>query len=384
MAFGERSTARLRDADLLLVFDNCEHLREACGELAQTCSPPVRGLRILATSRELLGVPGEADYPVPPLALPAAGAEPAELRASEAVRLFLARAREARPRLADDDAGARERRPDLPRSRRAAARDRARRGPREGALARRDRGPARRALPLPRLVAPADRGPPPDARARRWTGATSCSTTSSARCSRAVRLRRRLHARRRRVRLRGRRRRTRRRARRTAGGRVARRRRGARRRDALSPARDGPAVRRGAARRGREESPIFRRRHADSWSRLRRRHGTTYLAHLDVWVEHLGREHDNLRAALAWSRAAGEHGAPGAAGEVDVTVLVGPWLALRGTGWLDAALGDAEGLAPELRAHVLEGRGRPGLGKRRLDRAHEFAEHGSAALCRPR
>ena len=103
MSFGERLTARLRDAELLLVLDNCEHLREACAELARTLLVACPGLRILATSRELLGVPGETDFPVPPLTLPAAGADPAELRASEAVRLFLARAREARPRLTDDE-----------------------------------------------------------------------------------------------------------------------------------------------------------------------------------------------------------------------------------------------------------------------------------------
>ena len=98
-----RLAAHLRDADLLLVLDNCEHVREACGELARDLLAACPRIRILATSREALGVPGEADYEVPPLGLPSAAANEPELRSSEAVRLFLARAREARPRLEDDD-----------------------------------------------------------------------------------------------------------------------------------------------------------------------------------------------------------------------------------------------------------------------------------------
>ena len=94
---------RLRQAESLLVFDNCEHLLEAAGELAGEVLAGCPRVRILATSREQLGLPGEADYPVPPLALPRVGATPEELRSSEAVRLFLTRARAARPRLTDDD-----------------------------------------------------------------------------------------------------------------------------------------------------------------------------------------------------------------------------------------------------------------------------------------
>jgi len=99
---GEQLTARLRDADLLLVLDNCEHLREACAELAQSLLAASPRLRILATSRVPLGVSGEVDFPVSPLELPAADLDPDELRSSEAVQLFLARAREARHRLEDD------------------------------------------------------------------------------------------------------------------------------------------------------------------------------------------------------------------------------------------------------------------------------------------
>lgn len=83
----------------LLVLDNCEHLVDACARLVEVlllfCAP----LRILATSREPLGLPGERIWQVPPLSLPAAGQrlDPAALAATGAVQLFLARAREASP-----------------------------------------------------------------------------------------------------------------------------------------------------------------------------------------------------------------------------------------------------------------------------------------------
>ena len=99
----ELLAAHLRDADLLLVLDNCEHLRRPCAELLEALLAACPRLLVLATSRELLGVPGEIDYPVPPLALPRADADAEGLRSSDAVRLLLARARESRPRLADDD-----------------------------------------------------------------------------------------------------------------------------------------------------------------------------------------------------------------------------------------------------------------------------------------
>ena len=63
---------RLRDRQLLLILDNCEHLIEACAELAHGLLGRCPKLRILATSREVLGVPGEQVWRVPPLALPGA------------------------------------------------------------------------------------------------------------------------------------------------------------------------------------------------------------------------------------------------------------------------------------------------------------------------
>jgi predicted ATPase/DNA-binding SARP family transcriptional activator len=87
---------RLRSAELLLVLDNCEHLLGACADLAAALLGSCPGLRVLATSREPLGVPGEAVYLVPPLAVPPETSNAQALAAAPAVRLFLARATSAR------------------------------------------------------------------------------------------------------------------------------------------------------------------------------------------------------------------------------------------------------------------------------------------------
>jgi predicted ATPase/DNA-binding SARP family transcriptional activator len=99
----EAITQRLHDAELLLVLDNCEHLRDACAEVVHGLLTACPLLRILTTSRIPLGVPGELEYLVPPLKVPAEDASTAELRSCEAVRLFLARATFARRDLTDDE-----------------------------------------------------------------------------------------------------------------------------------------------------------------------------------------------------------------------------------------------------------------------------------------
>ena len=97
------SFASCGGSELLLVLDNCEHLLDACAALV-AAAPDVRpDLHVLATSREPLALDGETDYPVPPLSLPDEDATPDELLRSEAVTLFLARARAARPRLTEED-----------------------------------------------------------------------------------------------------------------------------------------------------------------------------------------------------------------------------------------------------------------------------------------
>jgi predicted ATPase len=97
-------TAYLRGRSLLLIFDNCEHVVAACARLAETLLRACPRLRILASSREPLGIAGETAWPVPPLSLPdhwrqiTDGPDAIErLSQYEAVRLFVDRARIARP-----------------------------------------------------------------------------------------------------------------------------------------------------------------------------------------------------------------------------------------------------------------------------------------------
>jgi non-specific serine/threonine protein kinase len=89
----------LRGREVLLVLDNCEHLIHACAELADVLIRSCLGLRILATSREVLAVPGEVAWSVPPLSVPPlrSGVTPEAVESSEAGRLFLDRAFSATP-----------------------------------------------------------------------------------------------------------------------------------------------------------------------------------------------------------------------------------------------------------------------------------------------
>jgi len=92
--------------DLLVVLDNCEHLADASAELAWLLLRGCPKLHILATSREPLRVPGETVWRVPPLRLPASAASAEQIRQTEAVQLFLDRARAASPGFAVTDANA--------------------------------------------------------------------------------------------------------------------------------------------------------------------------------------------------------------------------------------------------------------------------------------
>jgi predicted ATPase len=85
--------AALADRRLLLLVDNCEHVLSA-GPAVAALVLGCPGLRALVTSREPLRVTGEHVFPVPPLALPGAG-DAAAIRGSEAVALFVLRARAA-------------------------------------------------------------------------------------------------------------------------------------------------------------------------------------------------------------------------------------------------------------------------------------------------
>ena len=81
---------------LLVVLDNCEHVVTAVAELCAALLLAADDVRILATSREPVGVSGEARYRLAPLALPLG--DPAAMLGSEAVALFTDRARQADPR----------------------------------------------------------------------------------------------------------------------------------------------------------------------------------------------------------------------------------------------------------------------------------------------
>jgi predicted ATPase/class 3 adenylate cyclase/DNA-binding CsgD family transcriptional regulator len=86
----------------LLVLDNCEHLIEGCARLAAGLLSANPMVRVLATSRESLGVPGEVSWQVPALDAPPPEYAPAvsTLPQYDAVRLFIDRARRARPSFA--------------------------------------------------------------------------------------------------------------------------------------------------------------------------------------------------------------------------------------------------------------------------------------------
>ncbi|HSJ25954.1 MAG TPA: BTAD domain-containing putative transcriptional regulator [Longimicrobiales bacterium] len=87
----------LQDRSPVLVLDNCEHVVDACATLVDTLLRACPGLRILATSREALAVPGERAWLVPPLGLPPANATPVQVATSDAVRLFVERAQDVMP-----------------------------------------------------------------------------------------------------------------------------------------------------------------------------------------------------------------------------------------------------------------------------------------------
>lgn len=102
----ESLASYLRSRETLLLFDNCEHLLDACAGLGAALLVSCPGVRLLATSLEPLAVPGEGVWIVPPLSLPSpqpwrgpasAPEALAAYRRSEAVELFVVRARAAAP-----------------------------------------------------------------------------------------------------------------------------------------------------------------------------------------------------------------------------------------------------------------------------------------------
>ena len=89
----------LQRKKMLIILDNCEHLVDACAQMADRILHAASGLRVLASSREALGIAGEVTYRVPSLGLPDMEHLPAleSLSQYEAVKLFIDRATSAIP-----------------------------------------------------------------------------------------------------------------------------------------------------------------------------------------------------------------------------------------------------------------------------------------------
>jgi predicted ATPase/DNA-binding SARP family transcriptional activator len=97
-------TAALARDTTLLVIDNCEHLLDAAGTLVRAALDAGPDVRVVATSREPLRVPGEVVFEVPPLSFPDDPAEQSGIATFDAVRLFLDRAALAGPTFEPGDA----------------------------------------------------------------------------------------------------------------------------------------------------------------------------------------------------------------------------------------------------------------------------------------
>jgi predicted ATPase/class 3 adenylate cyclase len=97
-ALTDHVLSHLSSKRALVVFDNCEHLVGAAAALIRRLLTACPAVAVLATTREVLGMPGEVMWRAPSLSLPPADAsEPAELLTSDAGKLFWERARASRP-----------------------------------------------------------------------------------------------------------------------------------------------------------------------------------------------------------------------------------------------------------------------------------------------
>lgn len=85
------------ELERLVILDNCEHLIETCARVVEAALGSHPSLRVLATSREPLGLPGETRWTVEPLAVPDEGAPEVEMASNDAARLFVQRGGAARP-----------------------------------------------------------------------------------------------------------------------------------------------------------------------------------------------------------------------------------------------------------------------------------------------
>jgi predicted ATPase/DNA-binding SARP family transcriptional activator len=94
--------AHLRDRELLVILDNCEHLIAGCAEVVQRLLAAAPGVSVLATSREPLRLGGETVLPIAPMSAPSGEVDPDRLNEFDAVRLFVERARQVTPGFALD------------------------------------------------------------------------------------------------------------------------------------------------------------------------------------------------------------------------------------------------------------------------------------------
>jgi predicted ATPase/DNA-binding SARP family transcriptional activator len=101
-----RLSSHLRNKELLLILDNCEHLVQGAAEVAETLLTTCPGVRILATSREVLASSGEFVWTIPPLSVPEQGGDLRTLGSYDAVRLFEERAASAGAAVLLDEEGA--------------------------------------------------------------------------------------------------------------------------------------------------------------------------------------------------------------------------------------------------------------------------------------
>ncbi len=187
----DRLVEVLSDRSAVLIVDNCEHVLEAAAQVTTTLLARCPRLRVITTSREPLGVVGETLVPVPPLEQPAEDSlDPADY---PAMRLFADRAAAVAPdfALTPDVAGSGGR--DRPPAGRAAAGDRAGRGPDAVDAGGADRGPALGPVPAAGRRQPRGRRPAPHAAggrrvelgaarargARRWSSGWRSSAAAS-------------------------------------------------------------------------------------------------------------------------------------------------------------------------------------------------------------
>jgi predicted ATPase/class 3 adenylate cyclase len=107
MSLNELLIDFLRAKNLLLIIDNCEHLVDACAQLADQLLHACANIKIVASSREALGISGETVYRVPSLSLPNPDQVTREaLTQSESAQLFIERATAANPKFSISDKNA--------------------------------------------------------------------------------------------------------------------------------------------------------------------------------------------------------------------------------------------------------------------------------------